>query len=153
MDTTDWIAGIEARVQQRLCDQHSPGKLLVLYDPGCALCRRCRDWMLSQPKYLELAFLACTGPEARARFGDIPWLGNDLVVVSDRGQVWAGPAAFVICLWALVGWRDWSYRLASPLLAPLAKRLFTYLSSHRRSVAALFEHRCRDGHCRSDISR
>jgi len=97
---------------------------------------------------VPLTFVACTGSEARARYGDIPWLGDELIVVGDGGEVWVGPAAFLTCLWALVDWREWSYRLAGPAFAPLAKRFFKFLSSHRRGIARLFEHECTDGSCR-----
>jgi hypothetical protein len=100
-----------------------------------------------QAAYVPLSFVACTGAEARARYGDIPWLGDELVVVGDGGEVWAGPAAFVTCLWALVDWRPWSYRLAGPVFAPLAERFFRILSSNRKGIAALFEHDCKDGSC------
>jgi hypothetical protein len=85
---------------------------------------------------------------ARARFGDIPWLGDELVVVADTGAVWVGPAAFLTCLWALVEWRDWSYRLSGPAFAPLAERFFRALSSRRKGLAAFLDHDCADGACR-----
>jgi hypothetical protein len=90
----------------------------------------------------------CTAAEARLRYGDIPWLEDELVVVGDAGEVWAGPAAFLVCLWALVDWREWSFRLAGPAFAPLAERFFLFLSSKHKSVAALFDHDCADGRCR-----
>ena len=121
--------------------------LTVLFDPTCALCQRCRAWMLRQPSFVPLTFLACSEAEARARFGDIPWLGDELVVVGDGGEVWIGPAAFLTCLWALVEWREWSFRLAGPGFAPLAERFFLVLSSRRRSIAALFDHDCEGGSC------
>jgi len=149
MDAATWIADIEARVDDRLDagGARSPRALTVLFDPTCALCQRCRAWMLRQPSYVPLAFVACTEREARARFGDIPWLGDELIVVGDGGEVWAGPAAFLTCLWALTEWREWSYRLAGPSFAPLAERFFHFLSSRRRSIAALFDHQCEGGAC------
>src|SRR4051794_38796600 len=97
MNATAWIEDIEARVDERLGagDARSPRSLLVLYDPGCALCRRCRDWMLRQASFIPLTFLECTGTEARLRYGDLPWLGDELIVVGDGGEVWVGPAAFL----------------------------------------------------------
>jgi hypothetical protein len=70
------------------------------------------------------------------------------VVVGDAGEVWVGPAAFLVCLWALCGWREWSFRLAGPTFAPLAERFFLLVSSRRRAVAALLDHGCADGSCR-----
>jgi predicted DCC family thiol-disulfide oxidoreductase YuxK len=149
MDASTWIADVEARVDDRLdtSGARSPRALLVLFDPTCALCQRCRSWMLRQDSYVPITFLACTEQEARARFGDLPWLGDELIVVGDGGEVWVGPAAFLTCLWALRDWREWSYRLAGPSFAPLAERFFHLLSSRRRSIAALFDHQCEGGTC------
>jgi hypothetical protein len=75
-------------------------------------------------------------------------LGEELVVVSDEGDVWAGPAAFLVSLWALREWREWSYRMSGPELAPLAERFFRALSSHRGAMAAMIKpDRCANGHC------
>jgi predicted DCC family thiol-disulfide oxidoreductase YuxK len=149
MDTALWMQDIETRVQERVSPTGSrcPHALTVLYDPACALCRRCRTWMLGQAAYVPLTFVACTAAEARASYGDIPWLGDELVVVGDGGEVWAGPAAFLTCLWALVDWRPWSFRLAGPVFGPLAERFFRILSSNRKGIAALFDHDCKDGSC------
>jgi predicted DCC family thiol-disulfide oxidoreductase YuxK len=150
VDATTWMEDVEARVRARVAPAvaRSPAALTVLFDPRCALCRRCRDWMQRQERYVPLSFVACTGGEARARYGDIPWLGDELIVVGDGGEVWVGPAAFLTCLWALVDWRAWSYRLSGPAFAPLARWFFSVLSSHRRGIARLFEHDCADDACR-----
>jgi predicted DCC family thiol-disulfide oxidoreductase YuxK len=148
MDTRVWLDDIEAAVRRRMDPARSPRALTVLYDPGCALCRRCRAWMEGQAAYVKLIFVACTGAEARARYRDLPWLGDELVVVGDGGEVWVGPAAFLTCLWALVDWRPWSYRLAAPAFVPLVERFFLAVSSRRKSLAALMDHDCGDGHCR-----
>jgi predicted DCC family thiol-disulfide oxidoreductase YuxK len=152
LDTTAWVEAIEARVEERITppQPRRPGALTVLFDPGCALCRRCREWMLEQPAYVALTFVECTGEFARAHYGDIPWLGDELVVVGDAGEVWAGPAAFLMCLWALVEWREWSLRLASPGLAPLAARFFRVISKRRAGLASFLERDCPDGTCRID---
>ena len=147
MDLTLWFDEVEAFAEERVHRPRSPKTLTVLFDPGCALCRRCRDWMLRQPSYLPLSFVAATGSEARARFPGIPWLGDELVVVGDQGEVWAGAAAFLICLWALEEWREWSYRLASPAFAPLAERFFLALSSRRKTLSLFLPHECKDGTC------
>jgi predicted DCC family thiol-disulfide oxidoreductase YuxK len=124
-------------------------RMTVLYDDRCALCVRCRDWLTTQWAYLEIELLSCHGAEARARYGGLPWLGEELVVVSDEGDVWIGPAAFLMCLWALVDWRPWSYRLSGPALAPLAERFFHALSSKRSTIAAWLEpDDCPGGSCK-----
>jgi predicted DCC family thiol-disulfide oxidoreductase YuxK len=125
-------------------------RLTVLYDEACALCVRCRAWLAEQPAFVELSFLPSGSAEARARYGAVPWLGAELIVVSEAGEVWVGPAAFLMCLWALVDYREWSYRLSGPSFAPLAERFFHALSSRRRRIAALLDSdRCPDGSCRA----
>lgn len=121
-------------------------RLTVLYDGTCALCVRCRDFLATARTLVPLELLSCHSDEARMRYGDVPWLGEELVVVSDEGDVWAGPAAFLVSLWALAEYREWSYRLSAPALAPLAERFFVVISSQRRRIATLFEKpRCEDG--------
>ena len=110
--------------------------LTILYDAHCPICVRCREWMEDQPAFVPLRFLACGSREAKQRFGAVPWLEAELVVVSDQGDVWAGPAAFLMCLWALREWREWSYRLSGPTLAPLAERFFHALSTRRQRLSA-----------------
>jgi predicted DCC family thiol-disulfide oxidoreductase YuxK len=121
-------------------------RLTVLYDGTCALCVRCCDFLASAHSLVPLELLACQSPDARERYGAVPWLGEELVVVSDEGDVWVGPAAFLVALWALAEYREWSYRLSGPELAPLAERFFVVLSSQRRRIATLFRKpRCDDG--------
>jgi predicted DCC family thiol-disulfide oxidoreductase YuxK len=125
-------------------------RLTVLYDGTCALCLRCRDFLANSRSLVPLELLPCQSPDARERFGAVPWLGEELVVVSDDGDVWVGPAAFLVAMWALADYREWSYRLSGPALAPLAERFFVAISSQRRQIATLLGNpRCDDrGVCR-----
>jgi predicted DCC family thiol-disulfide oxidoreductase YuxK len=106
-------------------------KLAVLYDERCAFCLRCRDWLLAQPCFLEVELLAAGSPVARQRYGALPWLGNELIAVDDRGRVWVGPGAFLVCMWATVRYRSWAYRLSGPTMVPLATRFFRHISKRR----------------------
>jgi predicted DCC family thiol-disulfide oxidoreductase YuxK len=148
MDVTTWIETVEERWTARLDRPRSPRSLTVVFDPHCELCRRCRDWMLAQPTLVDLRFVACTESDARRQFGDIPWFGDELVVVGDDRDVWVGPAAFLICLWALEDWRPWSYRLAGPAFAQLAERFFLLISSRRRRISAFLSPSCSEGVCK-----
>jgi predicted DCC family thiol-disulfide oxidoreductase YuxK len=136
MDTAAWLSEVEARADEKFARPHYPLWLDILFDPSCALCRRCVGWMQHQPSYVPLRFVPCTGEQARARYGDIPWLGDELVVVSDAGEVWVGPAGFLTCLWALEEYRDWSFRLAGPAFAPLAERSHFCSSPNARTAPA-----------------
>ena len=150
MNSSKWIEDVDRRWQERVEKPRSPRAITVLYDPGCALCRRCRNWMLGEEAAVELKFVECTGADAKARYGDIPWLGDELVVVGDGGEVWVGSAAFLVCLWALEEWRDWSWSLAGPAFAPLAERFFLFVSSRRKSFSTLLgkDHECEGGTCK-----
>jgi predicted DCC family thiol-disulfide oxidoreductase YuxK len=125
-------------------------ELTVLYDEACPLCVRCRAWLAEQPAYIKLSFMPSGSAEARAKYGAVPWLGAELCVVSDEGDVWVGPVAFLMCLWALRDYRMWSYRLSGPSFSHLAERFFHALSSQRRRIAAWLEPaRCPDGSCKA----
>lgn len=123
-------------------------KVTLLYDPECPLCLRCRHWMAAQQSLVELEFLATTSHEAKVRYGQVPWLGQEIVIVADTGEVWAGAAAFIVALWALRDWRLWSYRLTGSVFSPLAERFFLQISKNRHWLGALISHdECADDHC------
>ncbi len=106
-------------------------RLIVLYDETCALCRRARDWLLGQPCRLPVELIPAGSAMARRRYGSLPWVGQELVVADDLGNVWIGPAAFLTCLWATVRYRKWAYLLSAPALAPFAERFFIHVSKRR----------------------
>lgn len=115
-------------------------RLYVLYDAECGLCRRCRDWLRRQPAYIELKFVAFQSPEAEFRLPGIGAMKPDeqLLVVSDTGEVYKGAYAWVMCLYALRDYREWSQRLASPALLPWARRICELVSENRLSISRLF---------------
>lgn len=122
---------------------------MVVYDESCALCRRCRHWLEWQPTYLPLDFLTTTDARQDGRYAGLPWLGAELVVINEAGEVWVGPAAFLVCLWATRGWRSWAYRLSGPSFAPLADRFFYAVSEHRGGISVLLSpSKCPDAECR-----
>jgi predicted DCC family thiol-disulfide oxidoreductase YuxK len=110
--------------------------LTVLYDPDCGLCKRAHEWLAEQSKIVELNFVACASEEARKRY---PYLNHDLTtkdltVVSDGGAVYFGPKAWLMVLWALARYRDWSYRLATPELLPTTRRVVSAISQNRYQI-------------------
>ena len=111
--------------------------LNVLYDPDCGLCRRAHEWLADQSKLVEMAFVPCASEEARRRF---PRLNHnltkkDLTVIADDGAVYLGPKAWLMVLWALTRYREWSYRLASPELLPTTKRVVSAISQNRYQIS------------------
>jgi hypothetical protein len=55
----------------------------------------------------------------------------ELTVVTERGAVYCGSKAWLMCLWALGEYRAWSLRLASPELLPTAKQVIGMISQNR----------------------
>ena len=112
-------------------------KIHVIYDAQCGFCTKCRWWLVKQPKYVTMEFWPKGTLDTRRKF---PHLGevaghDDLVVVGDDGRVWRGPDAFVMCFWALKEYREWSLRLANPVLAPFARAAFSLVSTSRSTLS------------------
>ncbi len=112
-------------------------RLTVLYDSKCGFCVRCRHWIDRQEKMLGLELLPATAEQVRRRFptlrhADPP---EELVVIDDEGGVYRGADAWIMCLYALADYREWSQRVATPALRPLARSAFEWISTHRRSIS------------------
>ena len=129
------------------------GELIVLYDSACTFCVRCRAALEARRQYTTLRFLCCRSDEARARFGAIPNLVSELVVVGPQGRYWVGPSAFLICFWALAGGRALSRLLATELLWPITRTLFRLISEHRGALEGVFGRTCEGQHCAVAPSR
>jgi predicted DCC family thiol-disulfide oxidoreductase YuxK len=114
-------------------------KLTVLYDAECGFCVRCRWWLIHQPKYVEMNFCPAGSPEARERFPELwtPGPVEELVVVDDEGGVYRGTQAWLMCLWALVEYREYADWLSHPALMPLARGAFATVSASRKNISAL----------------
>lgn len=115
-------------------------KLWVLYDEHCGLCCELKKWAARQPAYVPLEFLASGSAEAIRLFpsfasGDKP--PEEMIVISDEGGVYRDGAAYIMCLYALRDFREWSFRFSTPALFPYARRFFLFLSSHRSSLSRL----------------
>ncbi|MFI1323017.1 DUF393 domain-containing protein [Streptomyces sp. WAC04189] len=109
---------------------HAPGtagapvrRLTVLYDAECPLCTHVRDWLLRQPRLVPLELVPAASDEARRRFPGLDHAAtlDEVTAVGDAGQVYRGPAAWVVVLWALRGHRALAHRLATPAGAVLAR--------------------------------
>jgi predicted DCC family thiol-disulfide oxidoreductase YuxK len=112
-------------------------ELTVLYDASCALCSDARTWLEAQPTFLQLRFLPAGSRDAATQFPELNPADTlrDITVVDDAGNVYRGPKAWAMCLWATRRYRAWSQRLTSPEMWPLAKRLIAWVSHNRGTLA------------------
>jgi len=113
--------------------------LTVLYDARCGFCSSCRTWLEEQRQLVPLEFVSAGSREASRRFPSLAAsvAPEELIAVSDEGDVYRGADAWILCLWALDEYREWSFRLAHPSLRPLARRAFEWVSHRRRSLSKL----------------
>jgi predicted DCC family thiol-disulfide oxidoreductase YuxK len=112
-------------------------RLYVLYDARCGLCSWARRWVKGQPAFVELVFLGAESTEALRRFPGLtkPGEPEELIVVSDEGGIYRGGDAWLMCLYALEEFREWSLRLAAPALRPMARQAFALVSRSRSAVS------------------
>ncbi|MFF4251262.1 thiol-disulfide oxidoreductase DCC family protein [Streptomyces sp. NPDC001663] len=98
-------------------------RLTVLYDADCSLCAFLRDWLMRQPQLVPLELVPAASERARQRFPTLDHRAtlDDITVVGDAGQVYRGPAAWIVTLWALREHRPLAHRLSTPAGAPFAK--------------------------------
>jgi predicted DCC family thiol-disulfide oxidoreductase YuxK len=108
-------------------------RLYVIYDNYCGLCRWARAWVESQPQFIPLTFVAACSETSRRLFPGLEQTDppEELVAVSDEGAAYRGGSAYVMVLFALRDYREWSLRLGSPALLPLARQAFAVLSKQR----------------------
>lgn len=130
-------------------------RLTILFDGACTLCTRCRNWLARQPAWVPLEFLPLQDLAVPLRFPGIERFqpARQLVAVSDRGAVYVGDHAWIMCLWALCEYRAWALRLARPALRPLARAVCEAVSKNRyglsRALGRLFQAPLRD----ADLAR
>jgi predicted DCC family thiol-disulfide oxidoreductase YuxK len=109
--------------------------ITIVYDSACGLCTRMKDWIRQQAPFVTLQFVAAGSSEARRKFPQLP--ADELAVVADTGEVWLGNHAWIVCLWALRGYRDLALKLSSPLLVLMAREAFEVVSKNRSALSRL----------------
>ncbi|QIP85034.1 DUF393 domain-containing protein [Streptomyces sp. Tu 2975] len=112
--------------------------LTVLYDADCSLCVHLRSWLLRQPHLVPLRFVPAGSVAARR---DYPQLDHartmrEITVIGDRGQVYSGQAAWIVCLWALAEHRPKAHWLATPAGAPFVRVTMLAAAKYREMTGA-----------------
>ncbi|MFB7912401.1 thiol-disulfide oxidoreductase DCC family protein [Streptomyces sp. NPDC056061] len=117
---------------------HPPVRhLTVLYDARCPLCLHLRRWLERQRRLVPLSFVPAASEEARSRFPGLDHAGtlDEITVVGDRGQVYRGTSAWIVCLWALAEYRPTAHRLSTPAGRPLARATVLAAAKYRSLTA------------------
>ena len=141
-------------------------RLAVFFDQECSLCRACRRWLMSQDKYFPVDFIAYQSRLAREICPQLADMNpeKEIVVMADNGQLYQGGSAWIMCLYALRRYRELSFKLAHPMLLPLAKKICHVVSNNRLKlskfcpgasreqiarelIAAEGAEKCKDGSC------
>jgi predicted DCC family thiol-disulfide oxidoreductase YuxK len=117
----------------------TPEQLFVLYDASCGLCSSFRTWLQGQHMQTPLNLVPLQSPTLEQQFIGIRahHPEKEILVVDERGALYKGPAAWVMCLWALTEYRGLAFRLASPELLPFVQKVCTLLSSNRLTLSKI----------------
>jgi predicted DCC family thiol-disulfide oxidoreductase YuxK len=113
-------------------------KLYVLYDHGCGLCCSAARWLREEPQHIELEVMPAMSMRARDLFptlcSDAP---GEVLAISDAGEVYRGPTAWIMCLYALKRRRGLAFQLAQPRWRPLVSTAIKMLSENRAGLSRL----------------
>jgi predicted DCC family thiol-disulfide oxidoreductase YuxK len=112
-------------------------RLFVLYDSERGLCTQLAGWLAAQPALIPLSPIPAQSPEAARLLPNAPI--RELTAVGDRGEVWFGDRAWIMCLYALRDYRAWALKLAHPLLLPFARQAYAALSKHRFTISRFMD--------------
>ena len=111
--------------------------LYLLYDEHCELCCRLKQWLVDHESWIELRLIPSTSAGVLQMFPGLDRVAtaDDLVAITDQGEVYLNNRAWIMCLYALVEYREWAWRLAHPLLLPLARQAFEAVSRNRHTIS------------------
>lgn len=112
--------------------------LTVLYDERCPLCRRLKEWLGRQPTVAAIEFVAADSHVAHERF---PALDHErttrvLTVITTDGAVYEGERAWLVCGWALPGWRPLTEHVGSGVRLRLARLAARVVDGYRHRLLA-----------------
>ncbi len=131
-----------------------PAFIEAFLDGECGMCRSFADWIQRQPRAFPVRFLAYQSEAARRAVPDLDQLepGRLMIARDDRGLVYRGAEAWVLCLHSCANHRPLARRLATPALLPFAKRACTLLAANRRRLSRLLFRR-REREIRLELER
>lgn len=112
--------------------------LTVLYDANCSLCLHLRHWLKGQPQLVPLYLVPAGSDEAHRLFPELDHARTmrEITVIGDRGQIYSGSAAWIVCLWALAEHRPKAHWLATPSGAPFVRGTMLAAAKYRELSGA-----------------
>ncbi|MEU0628596.1 DCC1-like thiol-disulfide oxidoreductase family protein [Streptomyces sp. NPDC005989] len=124
-------------------------RLTVLYDARCSLCLHLRQWLMKQRQLVPLDLVPAASAEARRRFPGLDHAGtlDEITVIGDRGQIYRGTSAWIVCLWALAEHRPRAHWLTTPAGRPFARATVLAAAKYRSLTAAPCGQDGGDGAC------
>jgi predicted DCC family thiol-disulfide oxidoreductase YuxK len=123
---------------QRIAAQATAGKLAVLYDGGCEMCRTVAAGILHYDNTESLERLDANDPAARGLFSELKLddLLYELHVIDDRGRVYRGARAVNEILRRQAGLRSlFAYLWYVPGYAWIADRQYKVIAGGRKRDA------------------
>jgi predicted DCC family thiol-disulfide oxidoreductase YuxK len=113
-------------------------RLTVLYDAQCSLCVHLRQWLMRQRQLVPLDLVPADSQEAHRRFPGLDHSGTleEITVIGDRGQIYRGTSAWIVCLWALAEHRPRAHWLSTPAGRPFARATVLAAAKYRALTAA-----------------
>ncbi|WP_307804951.1 DCC1-like thiol-disulfide oxidoreductase family protein [Streptomyces sp. VRA16 Mangrove soil] len=107
----------------------------MLYDAECGLCTFVRDWLARQRQLVPLEFVPAGSAAARGRYPGLDHAAtlSDITVIGDGGQLYRGPAAWVVCMWALRQYRPTAHRMTTPAGLKVAKQVVLGAAKYREA--------------------
>lgn len=111
--------------------------LTVLYDPRCKLCSFVADWLARQRQLVPIDLVPTGSGEALRRFPELDHAATakEITAVGDQGQVYRGDNAFIVCLWALAGHREFAHTLTRPAGRRLARAAVLSAAKYRGTTS------------------
>jgi predicted DCC family thiol-disulfide oxidoreductase YuxK len=123
---------------QRIAAQATAGKLAMLYDGGCEMCRTVAAGILHYDNTESLELLDANDPAARGLFSELKLddLLYELHVIDDRGRVYRGARAVNEILRRQAGLRSlFAYLWYVPGYAWIADRQYKVIAGGRKRDA------------------
>ena len=112
--------------------------LFVFYDGECGLCSKARTHLAGMAQHVPLIFVSYQDLRLQAVFPEVELLDPDqqVIAMSDTGDIYRGDSAWITILWALRDYRRWAFLLARSAWRHQAKAAVHYLSLTRRRLSA-----------------